>query len=278
MTSQIDFMRQPAIDMHGHCGHYGGYSELMSRLLNALPEVVSRRAAEAAIKLTVVSELSAFDPAADQPADVDAANHLAVRAAEKFDNLRFYAVANPKRENWEAKTDALLSHPKCVGVKLHPRWHYWPVEEFGDQVFGFLNEREVLTLTHTGNAGNEPEQFIPFANKYPRVRLILAHIGYDEVDETPDRQIRAVKMSTQGNVWADTSSAKSVISGVIEYAVEQVGASRILFGTDTPLYCSGMQKARIAYAGISNQDKRKILCDNAAGLLGLPNETGDFSQ
>ena len=127
MTSQIDFMRQPAIDLHGHCGHYGGYSELVSRLVNAPPEVVSRRAAEAVIQLTVVSELSAFDPAADQPADVDAANGLVVRAAEEFGNLCFYAVANPKRENWEAKTDALLSHPKCVGVKLHPRWNYWPV-------------------------------------------------------------------------------------------------------------------------------------------------------
>ena len=277
MTSQIDFMQQPAIDMHGHCGHYGGYSELVSRLVNAPPEVVSRRAAEAAIKLTVVSELSAFDPAADQPADVDAANGLVVRAAEEFGNLCFYAVANPKRENWEAKTDALLSHPKCVGVKLHPRWNYWPVKEYGDRVFAFLNERETLTLSHTGNAGNEPEQFIPFANRYPRVRLILAHIGHDEIDETRDRQIRAVQMATQGNVWTDTSSSKSVTSGLIEYAVEQIGASRILFGTDTPLYCCAMQKARIAYAGISNEDKRKILYGNAAQLLGLSAETSDLS-
>lgn len=274
MTSQIDFMRQPAIDMHGHCGRYDGYPELLSRLLNAPAEVVSRRAAEAAIELTVVSELSAFDPAEDQPADVDAANGRVVGAAEEFGNLCFYAVANPKRKNWEAKTDALLSHPKCVGVKLHPRWHYWPVAEYGDRVFAFLNERKTLILTHTGNAGNEPEEFIPFANKYSQIRLILAHIGHDEMGETRDRQIRAVQMSTQGNVWTDTSSSKSVTSGLIEYAVEQIGASRILFGTDTPLYSSATQKARIAYAEISSQDKQMILYDNAAQLLGRATEKG----
>ena len=120
MNNEIDFMRQAAIDVHGHCGHYGGFPELTAQLVNAPPEVVSRRAAEAEIRLTVVSELSAFDPAPDRPADVDAANRLAVQAAETFDNLRFYAVVNPKREDWEEKTDELLAHPRCSGVKLHP--------------------------------------------------------------------------------------------------------------------------------------------------------------
>ena len=268
MTTGTTFMEIPAIDVHGHCGAWGGYPELTAELLNASIDVVSQRALSCRIQLTLVSELSAFDPAPNRPADVNQANRSAAEGSEQYDNIQFYAVINPKNDGWQAKTDKLLEHPKCVGVKLHPRWNYWSIEEYGDELFGFLNERRLLTLTHTGNAGNEPERFIPFANKYHEVKLILAHIGHDDVDDQRDRQVRAVQMSTQGNVWTDTSSAKSVISRLIEYACDQIGADRILFGTDTPLYYAAMQKARIAYADISDENKRSILYGNASQLLG----------
>ena len=68
--------------------------------------------------------------------------------------------------------------------------------------------------------------------------------------------------------------SKSVTSGLIEYAVEQISASHILFGADTPLYNSATQKARIAYAENSSQDKQMILYDNAAQLLERSTEKG----
>ena len=98
------------------------------------------------------------------------------------------------------------------------------------------------------------------------MRLILAHIGHSETDNF-DLQVEAVKKSTEGNVWADTSSAKSMMAHIIEHAVDHLGADRILFGTDTPLYFAAMQKARIAYAAISDKAKRMILYENAAQLL-----------
>jgi predicted TIM-barrel fold metal-dependent hydrolase len=66
---------------------------------------------------------------------------------------------------------------------------------------------------------------------------------------------------------ASTSSANSINSGLIEWAVSQVGAERILFGTDTPLYFVASQKARIEHAEIDQAAKRAILYDNAARLL-----------
>ena len=266
MTDAIDFMGMPAIDMHGHCGRYEGFNASEALMYNAETAEVAARAAACVIATTVVSSLSAFDPAPDRPVDVDAANQQACEDVEANANLRFYVVVNPKLPGWHATTQVMLDHPSCVGVKLHPRWNYWSVEEHGDELFGFLNELKLLTLTHTGNLGNEPERFIPFANKHPHLKLILAHIGHSET-RTYDLQIKAVKAATRGNVWADTSSAKSITSRLIEYAVDQIGAERILFGTDSPLYFPAMQKARIAYAGISDDAKRRILYDNAAELL-----------
>ena len=54
----------------------------------------------------------------------------------------------------------------------------------------------------------------------------------------------------------------------LEWAVHEVGAERVLFGTDTPLYSTAMQRARIDHADLTETDKRLILRDNALNLFG----------
>jgi predicted TIM-barrel fold metal-dependent hydrolase len=61
----------------------------------------------------------------------------------------------------------------------------------------------------------------------------------------------------------------SITPGLIEWAVREVGAERVLFGTDTPLYSTAMQRARIDQAELDDQQKRKILWRNTFELLGL---------
>ena len=85
----------------------------------------------------------------------------------------------------------------------------------------------------------------------------------------PTHQVRAIQASKHGNVFVDTSSAQNIIPRLIEWAVREVGADRLLFGTDSPLYFAPMQRARIDSADITDQDKRLILHDNAARLLKL---------
>ncbi len=57
--------------------------------------------------------------------------------------------------------------------------------------------------------------------------------------------------------------------GLIEWAADEVGPERILFGTDTPVYDVAMQRARINNAEISDQAKRLILRENALKLFDL---------
>ena len=81
-------------------------------------------------------------------------------------------------------------------------------------------------------------------------------------------QVRAIQQSRHGNVLADTSSARSITPGLIEWAVREVGIDRVLFGTDTPLYHTAIQRGRIDHADLSLDAKRKILRDNALRLFG----------
>jgi len=112
-----------------------------------------------------------------------------------------------------------------------------------------------------------PLDFIKLADNFPRVRLILSHLG-NGWDGDLTHQVRAIKKSRHGNVYTDTSSAKSITANLLEWAVGEIGAERILYGTDSPLYFAPMQRARVANAGISDKDKRLILRDNALNLFG----------
>jgi predicted TIM-barrel fold metal-dependent hydrolase len=48
-----------------------------------------------------------------------------------------------------------------------------------------------------------------------------------------------------------------------------MGVDRVLFGTDSPLYHTGMQRARIDNGDFTSDEKRQILRDNAMRLFGL---------
>jgi uncharacterized protein len=268
MTDSLELMKYEAIDMHGHIGQLQGSDELAGDGTGSDGATTVRLARSCGIKLVCVSNMSAFSPSG-KPVDIERANHQAQQAAEKYAELRFYTVLNPKDNSWRESANQFLQHPRCIGVKLHTRMNHWCLSEFGDEVFDFLNERKALVLAHTGNPGSEPELFVPYANKYRNVKLILGHLGHDMVDGTLDRQIKAVKMADGSNIWIDTSSRNSIKVGLIDFAVQQVGAERILFGTDSPLYVSAMQKAGVCFSQISSDQKRKILYENAAELLGL---------
>jgi uncharacterized protein len=260
-----------AIDVHGHFGPYDrGVGGLADRLMSADIALVRRRARAAGIGLTVVSATHALMP---YGGDVARGNADARAAAEQYDDVRFWAVLDPRQPESQDQVAALLAHPRCAGIKIHPAAHEYEIRAHGETIFAFAAAHHALVLTHSGDPGSFPEDFIPFLDRYPAAALILAHLGHS-ADGALQRQVRAVQRAAQGNVYIDTSSARSLMSGLIEWAVGEVGAERLLFGTDTPLYFAGAQKARIALAEIPEDAKRLILRDNAVRLLGVEPPTG----
>lgn len=253
-----------AIDVHGHFGVYDrGASGLIDQMMSGSIELVRRRAQAADICLTVVSAIHAVMP---YGGDVLRGNEDACEISEQHSDIRFWAVLNPRIPESYKQVESLLSHSRCKGVKIHPTDHAYEIRDYGDDIFQFASTQKTILMTHSGCPGSLPEDFIAFANRYPNVPLILAHLG-NSVDGNLTRQVYALKQTNNGNVYIDTSSAKSIYSGLIEWAVSEIGSNRLLFGTDTPLYFAACQKARIEYAEIDEKFKRAILFDNAARLL-----------
>jgi predicted TIM-barrel fold metal-dependent hydrolase len=256
-----------AIDVHGHYGAFKNTNqELVARFRSGDAEVVAERARVARTALTIVSPLQALMPRNHN--DAVGGNEDAATLIAQHPTLRFWVVIDPRKPETYEQAKRMLRQPECVGIKIHPEEHVYPISEHGEAIFRFAAERGAVVLTHSGEQNSLPEDFVPFLNAIPEAKLILAHLGCGW-DGDPSHQVRAIQSSLQGNVWVDTSSVQSVSPGLIEWAVEEIGAERLLYGTDTPLYHASMQRIRIDDAEISDADKRLILRDNALKLLPL---------
>lgn len=257
-----------AIDVHAHYGIYDrGSPDLVNELMTGDAQTVVDRARQANTRWTVASPLLALLPRGKgQPV---AGNIEAAQAVKDVDGLLQWVVIDPKTPETYRQADEMLKTPKCKGIKIHPEEHIYPIREHGRKIFEFAAERKAVILTHSSEQNSLAADFVPLVNEFPEVRLILAHIGCGW-DNDYTHQVRAIQQSKHGNMYADTSSARSITPKLIEYAVKEIGADRILYGTDTPLYHTSMQRIRIDHADISDREKRMILCENAEKLLGIP--------
>ena len=99
------------------------------------------------------------------------------------------------------------------------------------------------------------------ARRHPNTRVIMAHlfgIGHRGV-------LEAVGLD---NLVVDTSSCLP-FAGLVEFAVEKLGADRVVYGSDLPIRELSACIARVTAAEIPESAKPKILFENAARWLGL---------
>lgn len=253
-----------AIDVHGHYGPYRGNNDLVDTMMSADAATVVERATTANTEWTLASPLAGLLPRGK--ADAVAANDDAARVIADTPGMLQWVIIDPKRPRTYEQAVDMLRAPFCVGVKVHPEEHEYSITEHGHAIFEFLAHHGALALIHSGGERSKPEDIVDFLDDVPEVTCILAHLGHTW-DDDPSHQVRAIQRSKHGNVYVDTSSARSVFSGLVEWAVEEIGSERIVYGSDTPLYHAPTQRARIDHAEISTADKKNILRENMARVL-----------
>ena len=257
-----------AVDVHGHYGRYDSSKPaLVNEFYSGDVEEVVRRARMARTAWTIVSPLLGLSPRGNN--DPVAGNRDCAEVVKRLDGLLQYVIVSPLHPETYRQADELLNRGKCVGIKLHPEEHLYYIAEHGDKLFAFAAKHKAVVLVHTSEQRSLCADFVRFANEYPEVKVILAHIGHGW-DGDYTHQVRGIQASKHGNVWADTSSARSITPKLIEWAVHEVGAERVLYGTDTPLYAAVMQRARIDHADLPDSAKHLILRDNAIRLFAIP--------
>jgi len=243
-----------AIDSHTHINH--GHPEDASAErtpgYSAMPDWLYRVNDGAGVGKMLCSTFASVLSSEGVPEE----NEYLHQLVQEQEYLYQWVVLEPRIPETYRQAERMLQHEKCVGIKLHPLYHKYALEEYGDTLFSFASRFHAVVQIHPEK---EADYILPLADRYPDVTMIVAHLGSLE-------HIRAVADAKHGNVWTDTSGIASSRNQVLEYAVSRVGSERILFGTDT--YAAGFQRGRVEYAQISETDKENILRSNAVRLFG----------
>ena len=256
MTTLSDFLGYNPIDIHSHFDHgvEGDASyirnEQMKNIQLADLDSLLLEYDNIGISVGAFSTYSSVLSTVRIPEE----NEYMREIAERERRVYQWVVIHPEIEETFRQAERMLVSKKTLGIKIHPSYHGYEICEHYEKIFSFANTHGATVLMHPQSILKMPE----LCDNYPNMKLIIAHLGSED-------HVMAVKNSKAGNIYLDTSGGASNLNNVIEYAVKTVGADKILFGTDT--YSSAFQAGRIAFARISDEDKRLILRDNAKRLF-----------
>ncbi len=113
--------------------------------------------------------------------------------------------------------------------------------------------------TKNKDGESSPADLSVLANRHPEAVFIAAHTGNDW--EKGIREIRA-----NANVFCEICGSDPT-SGMVEMAVRELGADRVLYGSDIPGRSFASQLAKVVGANITKESKRMILIENTKLLL-----------
>lgn len=155
------------------------------------------------------------------------------------------------------------------GVKLHPDIQGFKIDDYRCLKIYELCEREGLPiLMHTGDSRydySNPNRLLPVLEIYTGLTVIGAHLGgYSIWEEACER------LAGTPNLFVDCSSSLPWLKP--EDAVRIIrayGADRVLFGSDYPMWSPKKELESFLALGLTEEENRAILWDNAEKLLKL---------
>lgn len=176
-----------------------------------------------------------------------------------------FVYLNPKfpRESLDELNRCVADGP-MVGVKLWVAMH--ASDPALDNLLRRAAELQAVVFQHTWikAGGNLPGESTPMdvailAARHPEARIICGHTGGDW-----ERGIRAIR--SLPNVSADLAGGDPV-SGITEMAVRELGAERVIYGSDVPGRSFATQLAKVTGAALSEDARQKILAENLKRML-----------
>jgi predicted TIM-barrel fold metal-dependent hydrolase len=204
-----------------------------------------------------------YDPS---PADLRQQNDEVLAAIARYPDRAFgFVYLSPKHVR--ASLDELercVADGPMIGVKLWVAGHADAPEL--DAIVERATELNAVVFQHTwikvtGNLPGEstPMELAALAARHPDARFICGHAGGDW-----EQGIRAVRSSA--NISVDLGGGDPV-AGITEMAVRELGAERIVFGSDAPGRSFASQLAKVYGAYVPEEAKEAILSTNLKRLL-----------
>jgi len=193
-------------------------------------------------------------------------NDEVLSVVEKFpDRVLGFVYLSPKHPDESmAELERCVANGPMVGVKLWVAGRCNAPEL--DPILRRAAELKALVFQHTwfkhtGNQPGEstPAEFAELAARHPGTPLVCGHTGGDW-----ELGLQAVRHLP--NVHVDLAGSDPV-AGFTEMAVRELGAERVIYGSDAGGRSFASQLAKVFGAAIPDDAKRLILCENLRRLL-----------
>jgi len=204
-----------------------------------------------------------YDPS---PEELRQQNDDVLRAVKHFPDRAFgFVYLSPNHvETSLAELDRCVRDGPMVGVKL------WVAQRCNtpglDPLVRRAVELKAVILQHTylkatGNLPGEstPEDLAELARRHPEATFICGHTGGN-----PELGVRAIRGCK--NIYADLCGSDP-LAGMTELAVRELGAERVLYGSDAGGRSFASQLAKVFGANIPESARKLILGENLKHLL-----------
>jgi len=208
----------------------------------------------------------------------DYAHKKTLEAIKQYPGRIFgYAIYDPNYP-----TDSLESAKEYlkmdgfIGIKIHPAMHEYSIDgEKYNQLWRYASDNGVPVLSHTWDANPlatypydprqicaEPKLIGRVTQRYPEVKIIIAHAGGHY-----NGHLQAIEVAQRyENVYVDISGC-TITFGLIEWLVKEIGANRLLYGSDLTWADPRVHLSRALGAKITLTEKKQILSLNANRLF-----------
>ncbi|HUS80836.1 MAG TPA: amidohydrolase family protein, partial [Armatimonadota bacterium] len=254
-------------DSHGHIGHEGSMGIARMQLPYIDADGLVGTMDRLGIDHCIVSTWSGITHGDSE------SNDITLRAVERHrGRLLGYGCINPRyvQEAGEEIARVLLSG-RMVGFKPYPPRQQVPITDIRQRpMLEWADRAGAPVLCHGGLSGAgsvTPADLDRVADLYPGAKFLLAHTGSSwALAEALVPVARAHR-----NVYAEITYT-SILYGMVEYLVRELGRDRVLFGTDCVMRDAAPQLGWVAWARIPLEDKRMVLGGNMADILCWPPE------
>jgi predicted TIM-barrel fold metal-dependent hydrolase len=152
------------------------------------------------------------------------------------------------------------------GIKFHPRNEAFAInsEELAFPLAELAVKLGMPILIHTGEPDTygfaQPTLVGDLADSFPDLTLIVGHMGKRLCEDAicVARWFENIILETSFRSHRD-----------IARAVQRVGADRVVYGSDTPFGLPEIEMLKVRVSDITPEEKRMVLGDNMARILGL---------
>jgi len=241
------------IDFHAHIGESRIFAR-NSGSARSLVEMMDRNKIEKAVLIP-----TATPPRPRYYEDV-------LNALKEYPD-RFYGffLANPRDQNVCSLLDMVVNKYGFIGVKLHPTFLGFPADDrtLVYPIMEKAKELKILVIFHSDpTVYATPWQVGLVALDFPEVTIVMAHMGFLAIVYN-DAAIQMAKKAP--NLYLDTTGVYSTEK--IAQAVRELGATRVIYGSDMPFHDPAFEMSKIGYVKISEEDKKLVWGGNAKRLL-----------